>query len=118
MKKQTETTTKLGRISKEIYQEHKGFKEWTWVASKRDHQTILQILIDGRDPNAVDIEGQPLPTLVYLAREKKPQYHHNFKVGAMNALLRVSSKISNGSIILNVDCDMYPNISESMRDTS
>nr|POE46283.1 cellulose synthase-like protein e6 [Quercus suber] len=87
MKKQIETTTKLGRISEEIYQEHKGFKEWTWLASKRDHQTILQILIDGRDPNAMDIEGQPLPTLVYLAREKRPQYHHNFKAGAMNALM-------------------------------
>ncbi|XP_065632920.1 cellulose synthase-like protein E6 [Quercus suber] len=116
MKKQIETTTKLGRISEEIYQEHKGFKEWTWLASKRDHQTILQILIDGRDPNAMDIEGQPLPTLVYLAREKRPQYHHNFKAGAMNALLRVSSKISNGPIILNVDCDMYSNNSESVRD--
>ncbi|KAK4588667.1 hypothetical protein RGQ29_019611 [Quercus rubra] len=116
MKKQIETTTKLGLISEEIYQEHKGFKEWTWLASKRDHQTILQILIDGRDPNAVDIKGQPLPTLVYLAREKRPQYHHNFKAGAMNALLRVSSKISNSPIILNVDCDMYSNNSESVRD--
>ncbi|KAF3952439.1 hypothetical protein CMV_022000 [Castanea mollissima] len=116
MKKRIETTTKLGLISEEIYQEHKGFKEWTWLASKRDHQTILQILIDGRDPNAVDIEGQSLPTLVYLAREKRPQYHHNFKAGAMNALLRVSSKISDGLIILNVDCDMYSNNSESVRD--
>ena len=35
----------------------------------------------------MDIEGQPLPTLVYLAREKKPQFHHNFKAGAMNALV-------------------------------
>ncbi|KAM4101591.1 hypothetical protein ACB094_05G155000 [Castanea mollissima] len=116
MKKRIETTTKLGLISEEIYQEHKGFKEWTWLASKRDHQTILQILTDGRDPNAVDIEGQSLPTLVYLAREKRPQYHHNFKAGAMNALLRVSSKISDGLIILNVDCDMYSNNSESVRD--
>ena len=44
MKKQIETTTKLGLISEEIYQEHKGFKKWTWLASKRDHQTILQVL--------------------------------------------------------------------------
>jgi hypothetical protein len=28
-----------------------------------------------------------LPTLVYVAREKRPQYHHNFKAGAMNALV-------------------------------
>lgn len=47
----------------------------------------LKILIDGRDPNAVDNEGCALPTLVYLAREKRPQYFHNFKAGAMNALV-------------------------------
>ncbi|XP_041025126.1 cellulose synthase-like protein E6 isoform X2 [Juglans microcarpa x Juglans regia] len=116
MKKRIETTTKLGRTSEEIRKQHKGFREWNLVASRRDHQTILQILIDGKDPKAVDIEGQPLPTLVYLAREKRPQYHHNFKAGAMNALIRVSSRISNSPIILNLDCDMYSNNSESVRD--
>lgn len=30
--------------------------------------------------------------------------------------IRVSSKISNGQIILNVDCDMYSNNSQSVRD--
>lgn len=30
--------------------------------------------------------------------------------------IRVSSKISNGQIILNVDCDMYSNNSKSIRD--
>ncbi|XP_062160871.1 cellulose synthase-like protein E6 [Alnus glutinosa] len=116
MKKRIETTTERGQISEEIRKEHKGFSEWKLVASRRDHQTILQILINGKDPKAVDIEGQPLPTLVYLAREKRPQYHHNFKAGAMNALIRVSSRISNAPIILNVDCDMYSNNSDSARD--
>ncbi|OMO55279.1 Cellulose synthase [Corchorus olitorius] len=116
MKTRIETTTKLNRIPEEIRKQHKGFREWDFVSSKRDHQTILQILIDGRDSNAVDIEGKPLPTLVYLAREKRPQFHHNFKAGAMNALIRVSSRISNGPIILNVDCDMYSNNSESIKD--
>ncbi|KAM4112622.1 hypothetical protein ACJW30_05G153900 [Castanea mollissima] len=116
MKERIENTTKLGRISEEISKEHKGFNEWILVASRRDHQTILQILIDGRDSEAVDIQGQPLPTLVYLAREKRPQCHHHFKAGAMNALIRVSSRISNSPIILNVDCDMYSNNSKSVRD--
>ncbi|XP_059437213.1 cellulose synthase-like protein E6 [Corylus avellana] len=116
MKKRIETTTKRGQISEEVRKEHKGFSEWNKVSSRRDHQTIIQILINGKDPKAVDIDGQPLPTLVYLAREKKPQYHHNFKAGAMNALIRVSSLISNGPIILNVDCDMYSNNSDSARD--
>lgn len=30
--------------------------------------------------------------------------------------IRVSSEISNGPIILNVDCDMYSNNSQSIRD--
>ena len=44
-------------------------------------------MIDGRDKNAVDIYGGRLPTLVYMAREKRPQWSHNFKAGAMNALV-------------------------------
>ncbi|XVE62579.1 hypothetical protein DITRI_Ditri06bG0129600 [Diplodiscus trichospermus] len=117
MKMRIETTTKSNRIPEEIRKIHKGFLEWESVSSKSDHQTILQIVIDGRNTNAVDIEGKPLPTLVYLAREKRPLYHHHFKAGAMNALIRVSSKISNGPIILNVDCDMYSNNSKSIKNS-
>ncbi|KAK2640140.1 hypothetical protein Ddye_027935 [Dipteronia dyeriana] len=107
---------KLGRLSEEQRSKHKGFSQWETYSSKQDHDTILQILIDGRDGKARDIEGCSLPTLVYLAREKKPQHPHNFKAGAMNALIRVSGKISNGKIIHNVDCDMYSNNSKSVRD--
>ncbi|XP_030971444.1 cellulose synthase-like protein E1 isoform X2 [Quercus lobata] len=96
MKKRVENTTKLGQISEEISKEHKGFNEWILGASRDDHQTILQILIDGRDSEAVDIQGQPLPTLVYLAREKRTQYHHHFKAGAMNALLELPGFDGNG----------------------
>ncbi|KAG6661812.1 hypothetical protein CIPAW_03G201000 [Carya illinoinensis] len=96
MKKRIETTTKLGRISEEIRKQHKGFREWNSVASRRYHQTILQILVHAKDPKAVDIEGQPLPTLVYLAREKRPQYHHNFKAGSVNALVEIHGFDGNG----------------------
>ncbi|KAI9160388.1 hypothetical protein LWI28_007689 [Acer negundo] len=96
MKHRIETATELGHISEEIRREHNGFHEWDSVSSRRDHQTILQILIDGRDCEAVDIDGQPLPTLVYLAREKKPQFHHNFKAGAMNALVELAGLDSKG----------------------
>lgn len=47
----------------------------------------LQIMIDQRDPRSVDTEGKTLPALVYVAREKRPEFHHNFKAGAMNALV-------------------------------
>ncbi|KAL2483904.1 Cellulose synthase-like protein E1 [Forsythia ovata] len=116
MKERINEIMKLGRIPDELQKQHKGFREWELGASKRDHQTILEILIDGRDSKAMDVEGKPLPTLIYMAREKKPQYQHNFKAGAMNALIRVSSRISNSPIILNVDCDQYSNNSESVRD--
>ncbi|XP_058112669.1 cellulose synthase-like protein E6 isoform X2 [Magnolia sinica] len=110
------TAVKLGRISGEIRAEHKGFTEWQSVVNSHNHQAIIQILIDGRDPDAVDAEGSTLPTLVYMAREKRPQHPHNFKAGALNALIRVSSVISNRPIILTVDCDMYSNNAESVRD--
>lgn len=116
MRDRIETAADLGRIPEEIRANYKGFSEWTCVSSPRDHQTILEVLIHGRNPYDVDIDGATLPTLVYLAREKRPSYPHNFKAGAMNALIRVSSKVSNGKIILNVDCDMYSNSPESVRD--
>ncbi|KAK9146372.1 hypothetical protein Sjap_006275 [Stephania japonica] len=116
MEHRINTAMKLGRISNEIKAQHKGFSEWDSGSSPRDHQTIVQILIDGRDQEAIDIEGSQLPSLIYLSREKRPEHHHNFKAGAMNSLIRVSANISNGSVILNVDCDMYSNNSESVRD--
>ncbi|KAG6768874.1 hypothetical protein POTOM_024486 [Populus tomentosa] len=72
MKFQIEATTKLGKVPEEIRKEHEGFREWNFISSRRDHQTILEI--------------------------------------------RVSSRISNSPIILNVDCDMYSNNSYSVRD--
>ncbi|ONK68630.1 uncharacterized protein A4U43_C05F14140 [Asparagus officinalis] len=78
--------------------------------------SAIKILIDGRDPKTVDVEGVSLPTLVYVAREKRHEYPHNFKAGAINALIRVSSEISDAPFILIVDCDMYSNSSQSVRD--
>lgn len=110
MKNRIDVAIQNGTIPQEIRDQHKGFSEWSLSkVSKYDHQSIVQILIDGRDPKAVDDDGHKLPTLVYLAREKRPNFPHNFKAGAMNALIRVSSEISNGAIILNSDCDMYSN---------
>ncbi|XP_058762560.1 cellulose synthase-like protein E1 [Vicia villosa] len=117
MKNRIEDATKLKRVPKEVRLNHIGFSQWDSYSSRRDHDTILQILLHKKDPNnSKDVDGFILPTLVYLAREKRPQYHHNFKAGAMNSLIRVSSIISNGRVILNVDCDMYSNNSESIRD--
>ncbi|KAI4306231.1 hypothetical protein L6164_029523 [Bauhinia variegata] len=115
MEKRIENVAKLGRVTEEIRSNHKGFSQWKSYSSRQDHDAIIQILLDKKDPKSKDVDGSVLPTLIYLAREKRPQYHHNFKAGAMNSLIRVSSKISNGDIILNVDCDMYSNNSQSLR---
>ncbi|OIW16402.1 hypothetical protein TanjilG_19118 [Lupinus angustifolius] len=117
MKIRIEDAAKLGRVAKEIRSNNHRFSQWDSYSSRRDHDTILQILLHKNDKhNSKDVDGFILPTLVYLAREKRPQYHHNFKAGAMNALIRVSSNISNAKVILNVDCDMYSNNSQSVRD--
>ncbi|XP_078163906.1 cellulose synthase-like protein E6 [Carex rostrata] len=105
-----------GKVPEELKANHKGFIQWTPEMTSKNHPPIVQILIDGKDPNALDNDGNALPTMVYMAREKNPEYHHNFKAGAMNSLIRVSSVISNSPIILNADCDMYSNNSDSIRD--
>lgn len=35
-----------------------------------------------------DIEGNELPRLVYVSREKRPGFDHHKKAGAMNALVQ------------------------------
>ncbi|KAI8553034.1 hypothetical protein RHMOL_Rhmol06G0313900 [Rhododendron molle] len=116
MKCRIESAIEKGCISKDIRDQHKGFSEWNSEVTKQDHQPIVQILIDRRNPDAVDDDGHQLPTLVYVAREKRPQFPHNFKAGSMNSLIRVSSEISNAPIILNVDCDMYSNNSDAIKE--
>ncbi|ESW18648.1 hypothetical protein PHAVU_006G058400 [Phaseolus vulgaris] len=116
MESRIENAANMGRVPEEVHSKHKGFSQWDSYSSRSDHDTIIQILLDGKDSSAKDVDGNVMPILVYLAREKRPHVAHNFKAGAMNSLIRVSSMISNGDIILNVDCDMYSNNSQSLRD--
>ncbi|KAK2440913.1 cellulose synthase protein E1 [Trifolium repens] len=117
MEIRVKNASKLGKVPEEAYSNHKEFSQWdTSYSSRRDHDTILHILLHKKDSSAKDADGFVMPTLIYLAREKRLHIPHNFKAGAMNSLIRVSSMISNGKIILNVDCDMYSNNSQSLRD--
>lgn len=90
-----------------------------------------------------DIEGNELPRLVYVSREKRPGYQHHKKAGAENALVclnfnenkwlhgninfsntwilgfiqvRVSAVLTNAPYILNLDCDHYVNNSKAIRE--
>jgi len=47
------------------------------------------ILIDGNKRKITDINGNALPTLVYMAREKRLHEHHHFKAGSLNALVGI-----------------------------
>jgi len=42
---------------------------------------------------ARDIEGNELPRLVYVSREKRPGYQHHKKAGAENALVCIDSSL-------------------------
>jgi cellulose synthase A len=93
----------------------------------------------------LDTEGNELPRLVYVSREKRPGFQHHKKAGAMNALvclcslksllghalyfmfytnyvpfaggqIRVSAVLTNGAYLLNVDCDHYFNSSKALRE--
>ncbi|CAN4081186.1 unnamed protein product [Withania somnifera] len=80
----------------------------------RDHPGMIQVFL-GND-GVRDIEGNVLPRLIYVSREKRPGFDHHKKAGAMNALMRVSAVISNAPYMLNVDCDHYINNSKALRE--
>ncbi|CAN8232009.1 unnamed protein product [Cochlearia groenlandica] len=73
---------------------------------RNDHSTIVKVIWDNK--GGVGEEGE-VPHIVYISREKRPNYLHHYKTGAMNFLLRVSGLMTNAPYMLNVDCDMYVN---------
>ncbi|EPS66740.1 hypothetical protein M569_08032, partial [Genlisea aurea] len=80
----------------------------------RDHPGMIQVFLE--KDGFRDIEGNELPRLVYVSREKRPGFEHHKKAGAMNALIRVSAVLSNAPYVLNVDCDHYINNSKALRE--
>ncbi|CAE6025600.1 unnamed protein product [Arabidopsis arenosa] len=71
-----------------------------------DHSTIVKVVWENK--GGVGDEKE-VPHIVYISREKRPNYVHHHKCGAMNFLARVSGLMTNAPYILNVDCDMYAN---------
>ncbi|KAG5147660.1 hypothetical protein AAZX31_06G062300 [Glycine max] len=82
--------------------------------NSRDHPGMIQVFLG--HSGAHDIEGNELPRLVYVSREKRPGYQHHKKAGAENALVRVSAVLTNAPFILNLDCDHYVNNSKAVRE--
>ncbi|CAN6486144.1 unnamed protein product [Victoria cruziana] len=80
----------------------------------RDHPGMIQVHLGSE--GARDIDGNELPRLVYVSREKRPGYQHHKKAGAMNAMVRVSAVLTNAPFMLNLDCDHYINNSKAVRE--
>ncbi|CAA0374160.1 unnamed protein product [Arabidopsis thaliana] len=77
-----------------------------------DHSTIIKVVWENK--GGVGDEKE-VPHIVYISREKRPNYLHHYKAGAMNFLARVSGLMTNAPYMLNVDCDMYANEADVVR---
>ncbi|KAG7638238.1 putative cellulose synthase (UDP-forming) [Arabidopsis thaliana] len=77
-----------------------------------DHSTIVKVVWENK--GGVGVENE-VPHFVYISREKRPNYLHHYKAGAMNFLVRVSGLMTNAPYMLNVDCDMYANEADVVR---
>lgn len=75
--------------------------------NSENHPAMIQILLGHS-------EGNELPQLVYVSREKIPGYEHNGVAGSLNSLVRASAVLTNGDFILNLDCNQYINNSKAL----
>lgn len=53
----------------------------------KDHPGMIQVFLGHSGGH--DSEGNQLPRLVYVSREKRPGFQHHKKAGAMNALVEL-----------------------------
>ncbi|KAK7401428.1 hypothetical protein VNO78_12904 [Psophocarpus tetragonolobus] len=80
----------------------------------RDHPGMIQVFLG--ETEGYDMDGNQLPRLVYVSREKRPKFNHHKKAGALNALVRVSAVLSNAPFVLNLDYDHHINNSKVVRE--
>ncbi|KAL8266671.1 hypothetical protein R6Q59_004015 [Mikania micrantha] len=85
----------------------KAFRKWTTGFTRQQHPTVIEVLLKNDEDK--DVTGHYMPNLFYLAREKNKAIPHHFKAGALNALIRASTVMTNAPIFLILDCDMYSN---------
>ncbi|KAK3184395.1 hypothetical protein Dsin_031681 [Dipteronia sinensis] len=77
---------------------------------RRNHPAIVKIIWENKEGLSDGI-----PHLIYISREKQPKHPHHYKAGAMNVLTRVSGLMTNAPFMLNVDCDMFANNPQIVR---
>ncbi|OMO95548.1 Cellulose synthase [Corchorus olitorius] len=103
------------RIRKVAEEHRKVVEAGGATSNSRDHPSTIQVMQEYSNEEFEENGEVKMPLLVYVAREKRPSHHHNFKAGNLNVLLRVSAMISNSPYILVLDCDMYCNDPTSAR---
>ncbi|KAI4302910.1 hypothetical protein MLD38_038603 [Melastoma candidum] len=111
MRTKVENSLQRGKVPEDYYSDNeeacKALDQWTPAFTRQDHPSVIEVLLDkDRDQ---DITGFSMPNLVYVSREKNKSFHHHFKAGALNALVRVSAVMTNAPVILTLDCDMRSN---------
>ncbi|KAK1382326.1 Cellulose synthase [Heracleum sosnowskyi] len=110
MKTRVEYQLKRGKVSDEYIfseQERKIFDKWSNDFTPTNHPTLIQVLLESCKDK--DVSGTCMPNLIYVSREKNSLFSHQYKAGALNALLRVSAIMTNAPLVLTLDCDMYSN---------
>ncbi|WCJ37749.1 cellulose synthase like G3 [Euphorbia peplus] len=108
MKMKIENVVERGKVEDDYINAHEAFfNKWTPNFTRRDHPSVIQVLLDGNKDQ--DMDERAMPNLIYVSREKDKNSPHHFKAGALNTLLRVSAVMTNAPIILTLDCDMYSN---------
>ncbi|KAA3486543.1 putative cellulose synthase A catalytic subunit 5 [UDP-forming] [Gossypium australe] len=78
------------------------------------HPGMIQVFLGqgGRH----DADGNELPRLVYVSREKGPSFNHHKKAEALNALVRASAVLTNAPYLLNLDYNHYINNSKALKE--
>ncbi|CAN0840909.1 Cellulose synthase-like protein G3 [Linum grandiflorum] len=110
MKMKVEQVVERGKVDDKYIngpKEKEAFSKWSHKFTKQDHPSVIQVLVESKKDK--DVDGQIMPNLIYVSRQKSRSSPHHFKAGALNVLLRVSATMTNAPIILTLDCDMYSN---------
>ncbi|KAG5049245.1 hypothetical protein JHK85_010348 [Glycine max] len=94
---------------------------WFCSLRKKPDDNIKATVNNAMKTTTTTLEGKldpPVPQWIEpkVSREKRPGYRHHKKVGAENALVRVSVVLTNAPFILNLDCHHYVNNSKAVRE--
>ncbi|WCJ40234.1 cellulose synthase like G3 [Euphorbia peplus] len=116
MRKRVEKVVERGQVDDEFIntdEDKQVLNQYRPNFTPQNHPTVIQVLLE-KEKNK-DCNGEFLPNLIYVSREKSKTVHHHYKAGALNVLVRVSAIMTNSPIILTLDCDMYSNDPQTLK---